>query len=89
MSKDGEHSSEQGLIESRRAKAQRLRARGENPFANDTLRTKSPTLDIRALRERGKAAVDAAGKYDTDKVDAAARGEAFHIRGRVIAFRRH
>ncbi len=90
MSKDGEHSSEQGLIDARRAKAERLRARGENPFANDT-RPQLPhgqTLDIQALRARAQGAADAAGKYDIDKVAALAGSDNFHVRGRVIALRR-
>jgi lysyl-tRNA synthetase class 2 len=81
-------SSERAIIEARRAKAEKLRARGENPFANDvTPRLEgSRTLDLgelRALADAGK--VD--GKYDADRVTGALGGQTFHVRGRVIAHR--
>jgi lysyl-tRNA synthetase class 2 len=84
-----QHSAEHALIEARRAKAARLRARGENPFAND-VRPRSPkgrTVDVRDLRDRAEPAKDAAGKYDTAKVASLATDETFHVRGRVIVVR--
>ena len=81
-------SAEQALIEVRRAKAARLRERGENPFANDVVpRSGAITIDVAALRTRAAAARDDAGKYTEEKVKEATKGQTFHIRGRVIAFR--
>ena len=81
-------SAEQALIDVRRAKATRLRERKENPFANDVVpRSGGTTLDVAALRTRADAGKDAAGKYAEDLVKQATKGESFHVRGRVIAFR--
>ena len=81
-------SAEQALMDARRAKAARLRERKENPFANDVVpRTGGTTVDVAELRARVAAAKDAAGKYAEDKVKDATKGESFHVRGRVIAFR--
>lgn len=81
-------SAEQALIDVRRAKAARLRARGENPFANDVVsRSGATTLDVAELRSRAETARVDAGKYDAEKVKGATQGQSFHIRGRVIAFR--
>ena len=75
-------------MDARRAKAARLRERRENPFANDVVpRTGGKTVDVAELRARAAAGKDAAGKYAEDKVKEATRGESFHVRGRVIAFR--
>jgi lysyl-tRNA synthetase class 2 len=79
---------EQALMDARRAKAARLRERKENPFANDVVpRTGGKTVDVAELRARASAGQDAAGKYAEDKVKEATKGESFHVRGRVIAFR--
>ena len=81
-------SAEDALIASRRAKADKLRARGENPFANDVVpRAGGTTVDIADLRERAKSARGDDGKYTEDAVKAATKDAVFHIRGRVIAFR--
>jgi lysyl-tRNA synthetase class 2 len=86
MSKTHENdgkSSEQALIEARRAKAARVRERGENPFANDVVpKSAQETIDIGALRERAKDAIEN-GKYDAAKVQALVKG-LFHIRGRAM-----
>ena len=75
-------------MDARRAKAARLRERKENPFANDVVpRSGGKTVDVADLRTRAEAGKDAAGKYADDKVKEATKGEAFHVRGRVIAFR--
>jgi lysyl-tRNA synthetase, class II len=81
-------SAEQALMDVRRAKAKRLRDRNENPFANDVgPKAGGNTLDIADLRTHAQAARGEGGKYDVDKVKDANKGESFHIRGRVIAFR--
>jgi lysyl-tRNA synthetase class 2 len=88
MSEPKASSAEEGLLAARRAKAEKLRARGENPFANDVAPTKGGiTLDIGELRGKAAAAKGADGKYAEDKVKEAASGTLFHIRGRIVAFR--
>jgi len=78
-------SAEQSIIEARRAKAARLRARSENPFANDVRRLGSVD-DIAAVRASVSTAL-AGGKYDAASVEQAARGRLVHVCGRVIALR--
>src|SRR5436309_2200277 len=87
--KDGAGASaEDNLIAARRAKAEKLRARGENPFANDVVPQKGgATVDIGELREKAAAAKGDDGKYAEDKVKEATKGATFHLRGRIIAFR--
>ncbi len=81
-------SAEENLIAARRAKAQRLRERGENPFANDVKPQKGgSTVDIAELRASAASARGADGKYDEAKVKEATKDKVFHIRGRVVAFR--
>ncbi|MEO6418133.1 MAG: lysine--tRNA ligase [Polyangiaceae bacterium] len=84
----GGHSAEQAIMDARRAKAQRVRARGENPFANDVKPT-SPTaitIDLAALRARVETSkVD--GKYAEDAVKKLTGAQAFHVRGRIVALR--
>ncbi len=81
-------SAEETLIASRRAKADKLRARGENPFANDVLpKSGGTTVDIADLRAKAQAARGEDGKYTEERVKEATQGAVFHIRGRVIAFR--
>src|SRR5579883_558727 len=82
------HSAEQAIMDARRAKAERLRARGENPFANDALpRLGGKTSDIGEVRARVERTRDAAGKYEESLVKDAARDQVFHVRGRVVALR--
>jgi lysyl-tRNA synthetase, class II len=82
------HSAEQALMEARRAKAERIRAKGENPFANDVVPTLqgSETMDLSAVRDLA-AGARKDGKYVTEDVLALASGKTFHVRGRVVALR--
>jgi lysyl-tRNA synthetase class 2 len=80
---------EEAILEVRRGKAQKVRARGALPFANDT-RPSSPdvsSLDLGLLRALAAPARDADGKYTEAGVAAAAGTRVFHVRGRVLAFR--
>ena len=79
---------EEAILEARRAKAARLRARGENPYANDVVPRLpgSETIDLGALRALAASALDA-GKYVEAKVNAATAGRTFHVRGRAISHR--
>jgi lysyl-tRNA synthetase class 2 len=81
---------EEGLFAARRAKADTLRARKENPFANDV--DASDRVTVRELRERyAGALVDAAEmRYDAPAVDARSAelaGGAVHVMGRIMARR--
>ncbi len=81
------HGAEAAIMDGRRATAARLRERGENPYANDVVpRAGGETLDIAKVRATAEGA-EQNGKYEPAKVEAAARGRAFHVRGRVIALR--
>jgi len=81
-------SAERAIVDARRAKAERLRARGERPFANDVApRLGSETLDLAAARALADAARDAAGRFDEDRVRAVAGAALLHVRGRIVALR--
>src|SRR4051794_23801421 len=87
-STQGGSSAEDALVAARRAKADKLRARGENPFANDVVpRDGGTTIDIADLRARAAAARGADGKYSEEGVREATKAAGFHVRGRVVAFR--
>jgi lysyl-tRNA synthetase class 2 len=79
---------ELAIIEARRAKAARVRARSESPFANDVVpRLGARSWDIGDVRASADAARDSAGRYDEERVRSAAGGHLFHVRGRVVALR--
>jgi lysyl-tRNA synthetase class 2 len=65
---DHEGAGEGALIEARRAKAARMRARGENPFANDVVF--EPALsDLGGVRRACDGARDAQGRYDPARIE--------------------
>ncbi|HEX9294812.1 MAG TPA: lysine--tRNA ligase, partial [Polyangiaceae bacterium] len=76
---------EEAIIAARVEKAEALRSRGENPFANDLAPT--PLVRLGALRERFVAARSPEGKYDPAGVAALAENQAVHVAGRVVAMR--
>jgi lysyl-tRNA synthetase class 2 len=81
-------SAEDAIIDARRAKAETLRRRGEDPFANDvTARIGGRTVDIAEARDAADAAKDAEGRFDEARVRAAAGEATLHVRGRVMALR--
>ncbi len=81
-------SAEDSLIEARRAKAERLRERGENPFANDIRpRLGGKTYDLAQVRALAECARTEGGKYEESAVKAAAGDQLFHVHGRVVALR--
>jgi lysyl-tRNA synthetase class 2 len=81
-------SAEESILQARRAKAARLRSRGENPFANDVEpRGGARTVDIGAARAIADGGRHPDGKYDEAAVKSAAAGAVLHLRGRVVALR--
>jgi lysyl-tRNA synthetase, class II len=81
-------SPEAAIIDARRAKAARVRGRGENPFANDVSpRLGGKTLDIAEVRASCEPARDASGKYDEARVRSTAGAALVHVRGRVMVVR--
>ncbi|MGO9832888.1 MAG: lysine--tRNA ligase [Polyangiaceae bacterium] len=81
-------SPEAAIIDARRAKAARVRGRGENPFANDVSpRLGGKTLDIAEVRASCEPARDASGKYDEARVRSIAGAALVHVRGRVMVVR--
>jgi lysyl-tRNA synthetase, class II len=88
MSDDRESGgAEEALIASRRAKAERVRARGENPFANDV--DAAGRQQVGALRARfAPALLDPSElRYDPARVTELGGGESFTLLGRVTARR--
>ena len=83
-----EKSGEDALIEARRGKAEHLRARGQNPFANDAV-----TSDRSLLRELRESFVTALLepvadlRYDPVVVEQIAAGREFHVLGRLVSRR--
>jgi lysyl-tRNA synthetase class 2 len=82
---DEPKSAEESIIEARRAKAARVRARGENPFAND-VRALGPLDDIDDIRQSVAGAAEGA-KYAAESVERLAQSRACHVCGRVLALR--
>jgi lysyl-tRNA synthetase class 2 len=92
--RDADGTAERAIIQARQAKAARLRARGENPYANDVgPRRGGRTLDIGAVRDLCAPArlPGDPPRYDGAKVAsvaAAANGSSsVHVRGRIVSYR--
>ena len=77
------------IIEVRKGKAERVRARGENPFANDLSPDASwpARADIATVRALADAAQGEQGRYDADAVSRAVGDAEHHVTGRIIALR--
>ena len=80
-------SGEEALLLARRQKLERMRQRGQNPYAND-VDTRDRTL-IAELREKfAPALLDAAElRYDAERVASLAGALRFHLCGRLMARR--
>ncbi len=78
-------SAEDAIIEGRRAKAARIRARGENPFANDVQR--HGAVEAVGDLRRSVASAERGGKFSPEAVEEIARGRTVHVCGRVVALR--
>src|SRR6187401_1703074 len=80
-------SGEEALLLARRQKLEKLRERGQNPFAND-VDASDRTLISELRAAFTPALIDAAElRYDPDKVAALAPDRRYHVLGRVIARR--
>jgi lysyl-tRNA synthetase class 2 len=79
------HAAEAALIAARKAKAARVRERGENPFANDLAAGERPLTPLADVRAHHASEANAAGRYDKDAV--LARSERFRVAGRVLFLR--
>jgi len=76
--------SEEALIEARKSKARRVRARGENPFANDVVAPGAePLTDLAAVRARFDDVKNAQGRYDPERVAPLP----FRVAGRILFLR--
>jgi lysyl-tRNA synthetase, class II len=83
-----EKSGEDALIEARRGKAEHLRSRGQNPFANDVADANRSLL--RDLREQFVSAlVEPVSelRYDPAKVEALAGQREYYVLGRLVSRR--
>ncbi|MEO6603255.1 MAG: amino acid--tRNA ligase-related protein, partial [Polyangiaceae bacterium] len=83
-----ETSGEDALLQVRRDKAEHLRARGQNPFANDA--TTADRSLLRDLREQFASALlepVSELRYEPVRVEELAAGREFHVMGRLVARR--
>jgi lysyl-tRNA synthetase class 2 len=83
------HSAEQSIVEARKAKARDVRARHENPFANDVRAWGGEVtrVDVSAVREIAKPALSE-GKYAADRLEEIAKEKGhLHVAGRIVALR--
>jgi lysyl-tRNA synthetase class 2 len=79
---------EEAIIHSRRQKAERVRARGENPFANNV--STDNRIRVADLREQAKGALagsESEQRYDIEKVQERFGDQVFVVLGRLIARR--
>jgi lysyl-tRNA synthetase class 2 len=81
-SDDHAGAAEEALIAARKAKAERIRARGENPFANDVING-VPPADIAEVRARFDDVKGDLGRYDAARVEP----HRFRVAGRVLFLR--
>ena len=75
--------SEESLIAVRKAKAARVRERGDNPFANDVVVGELPLSSLASVRARFDDVRQQDGKYDPATVEP----HRFRVAGRVIFLR--
>jgi lysyl-tRNA synthetase class 2 len=74
---------EQQLVEVRRGKAERIRGRGENPFANDVTSSELPLTDLRAVRAHFDGVRGDDGRYVPETIEPVP----FRVAGRVLFVR--
>jgi len=83
-----EKSGEDALVEARRGKAEHLRARGQNPFANDARASERSLLrELRQLFQGALLEPASELRYDAAKVEQLAGEREFYVLGRLVARR--
>src|SRR5664279_5403859 len=83
-----EKSGEDALLEARRSKAEHLRARGQNPFANDArVGDRSLLHELRELFQEALLEPASELRYDPARVAELAAGREFHVLGRLVSRR--
>ena len=79
---------EESLIQSRRQKSERLRARGENPFANDIATNERVLIgELRTASAAFQVGAEADQRYDVEKVQTHFGDKLFVVLGRLMARR--
>ena len=79
---------EDAIIQARRQKADRLRTRGENPFANDVgAENRIQTSDLRAQAKDALVGPEAEQRYDSNRVQALFGDRVLVVLGRLMARR--
>ena len=79
----GQHSSEEALIATRKAKAARLRERGENPFANDIEDGDGERCDLASVRKAFDSVRGEDGRYAMEAIET----KPFRVAGRILFLR--
>nr|MDQ2647670.1 OB-fold nucleic acid binding domain-containing protein [Myxococcota bacterium] len=81
-------SGEDALIQARRDKAESLRARGENPFANDArLQDRTRVSELRARAEAALLEPKHELRYSPEQVQQIFGSDTVHVAGRLVARR--
>jgi len=80
---EGTGTTEEALIETRKQKAARVRARGENPFANDVVDGEVALSSLEEVREGCASGRNEQGRYDADAVP----DGTFRVAGRILFMR--
>lgn len=81
-------SAEESLVKARRDKATKIRAAGENPFANDVdLLQRTRIASIRTEFDAARIEGETEDRYDPERVVALAEGRVLHVVGRLMARR--
>jgi lysyl-tRNA synthetase class 2 len=79
---------EEGLVQARRAKAERVRERGGSPFANDAAaEDRTLVSELRALCSEALLEPHSELRYDPERVNEIADERSFHVMGRMVARR--
>jgi lysyl-tRNA synthetase, class II len=80
--------SEESLVKARRDKADKVRAQGENPFANDVNQVDRVTIaQLRAEYDAARLEGDSEDRYDPERVARLAGDRVRHVVGRLVARR--
>jgi lysyl-tRNA synthetase, class II len=80
--------SEESLLKARRDKAEKVRAQGENPFANDLNQLDRVTIaELRSEFDSARVEGGSEDRYDPERVALLAGGRLRHVVGRLVARR--